>query len=89
MITDLKVRGVHGDVIEKAVAEAYDGANEEELARAYLKRKRLAKPANEKGAARIFRALARAGFAPRVIITILKRWDVEEEVLTALEEERE
>jgi len=87
VITDLKARGVHGEVIDKAVAEAYDGTNEEALARAYLKRKRLKKPANEKEAARIFRSLARAGFAARVIVTILKRWDVDEEVLTALEEE--
>ncbi len=89
VITDLKVKGVHGDVIEKAVDDAYAGVNEEGLARAFLKRKRLNKPANNKEAARIFRALLRAGFGAGVSIKILKRWDVEDDVLTALQEEQE
>jgi regulatory protein len=87
VITDLKVKGVHGDVIDKSVDDAYAGVNEEELARAFLRRKRLKKPANNKDAARIFRALARAGFGAGVSIRILKNWDVEDEVLTALQEE--
>jgi regulatory protein len=87
VITDLKVKGVHGDVIEKAVDDAYAAVNEEEQARAFLRRKRLKKPANNKEAARIFRALVRAGFSAGVSIRILKHWDVEDEVLTALQEE--
>lgn len=87
VVTDLKAKGVHGDVIEKAVASAYDGVKEEELARAYLRRKRLEKPKDQKGAARIFRNLMRAGFGSKTIFTILKKWDVEEETLTELEEE--
>jgi regulatory protein len=87
VITDLKVKGVHGDVIEKAVDDAYAAVNEEEQARAFLRRKRLKKPANNKDAARIFRALVRAGFGAGVSIRILKNWDVEDEVLTALQEE--
>lgn len=87
VITDLKIKGVHGDVIEKAIDDAYSGVNEEELARAFLKRKRLNKPANNKEAARIFRALLRAGFGAGVSIKILKNWDVEDEVLTTLQEE--
>lgn len=85
--TDLKVKGVHGDVIDKAVADAYAGVNEEELARAFLKRKRLKPPANNKDAARIFRALMRAGFSAGASIKILKAWKVEDEVLTAMQEE--
>lgn len=87
VITDLKVKGVHGDVIEKAVDDAYATVNEEEQARAFLRRKRIKKPANNKDAARVFRALARAGFGAGVSIRILKNWDVEDEVLTALQEE--
>ena len=87
VITDLKVKGVHGDVIEQAVSAAYDEVNEERQARAYLKRKRLEKPKDQKQAARIFRQLARAGFATRTILTILKKWDVDDETLTALESE--
>jgi regulatory protein len=89
VITDLKVKGVHQDVIEKVVDEAYAAVNEEELARAYLKRKRLKKPANEKDAARIFRGLMRAGFGVGVAIKVLKNWEVEDELLTALQEEAE
>ena len=89
VITDLRVKGVHADVIEKVVDEAYSAVNEEELARAYLKRKRLKKPANEKEAARIFRGLMRAGFGVGVAIKVLKNWQVEDELLTALQEEAE
>jgi len=89
VITDLKVKGVHQDVIEKVVDEAYAAVNEEELARAYLKRKRLKKPSNEKDAARIFRGLIRAGFAISVAVKVLKTWDVDDELLTALQEEEE
>jgi regulatory protein len=89
VITDLKVKGVHKDVIEKVVDEAYATVNEEELARAYLKRKRLKKPANEKDAARIFRGLMRAGFGVGVAINVLKNWQVNDELLTALQEEAE
>ncbi len=87
VVQDLKTKGVHADVIDGAVGAAYDEVNEEELAREFLRRKRLAKPADQKQAARIFRTLVRAGFPSRVIFRILKKWDVEEEVLTALEED--
>ena len=87
VVTDLKIKGVHGDVIEKAVASAYDAVNEEKLAREYLRRKRLQKPKDQKQAARIFRQLVRAGFAFKTIFAILKKWDVDEEVLTELENE--
>jgi regulatory protein len=83
----LKIKGVHGEVIEKAVGSVYEEIDEEKQAREYLKRKRLKKPADQKQAARIFRQLVRAGFRSKTIFTILKKWDVEDEMLTALEEE--
>jgi regulatory protein len=89
VITELKTKGVHGDIIEKSVASAYAGSNEEKLARDFLARKRLRKPANVKETARIFRALVRAGFTSKTIFTVLKKWDVEEETLTSLEGEIE
>ncbi len=88
VVTELKARGVHGEVIDKAVDAAYEGVNEEKLARAFLARKRMRKPASPREAARIFRAMARAGFSTGVILHILKKWDVEDEVLTALESEQ-
>lgn len=87
VVTELKAKGVHGDVIAKSVAAAYAGTNEEKLARDFLRRKRLKKPAGEKDAARIFRALMRAGFAIRTAVSILKHWEVDDEVLAALESE--
>jgi regulatory protein len=78
---------VHGEVIEKAVSGAYSEVNDEQLARAFLRRKRLQKPSDQKQAARIFRTLARAGFTSRVIVAILKKWDVDEELLSAVESE--
>jgi regulatory protein len=88
VVTDLKVKGVHGEVIEKAVDAAFDGVNEEKQAREYLRRKRLEKPKDQKQAARIFRQLVRAGFGTKTIFAILKKWDVDEETLGALESER-
>jgi regulatory protein len=66
---------------------AYDEVNEEKQARDYLRRKRLRKPRDQKQAARIFRHLMRAGFGAKTVFTILKNWDVDEETLSALEEE--
>ncbi|MFZ0761151.1 MAG: regulatory protein RecX [Candidatus Sulfotelmatobacter sp.] len=87
VVTDLKIKGVHGDVIEKAVDAAFDGVSEEKQAREYLRRKRLVKPKDQKEAARIFRQLARGGFGSKTIFAILKRWNVDEETLTELESE--
>jgi len=87
VITDLKVKGVHGEVIEKAVTAVYEDVSEEKLAREYLRRKRLVKPTDQKQAARVFRQLVRAGFGSKTIFTILKKWDVDEQVLTMLDDE--
>jgi len=87
VISDLKAKGVHGRVIEKAVETAYDTVNEEQHAREYLKRKRVSKPKDQKQAARIFRQLVRAGFSSKTIFAILKRWDVDDETLSVLEGE--
>ena len=89
VVTDLKIKGVHGEVIEKAVASVYDEVNEEKQAREYLRRKRLQKPKDRKQAARVFRQLARAGFGSKTIFSILKKWDVDDETLSALEGELE
>lgn len=87
VITELKTRGVHGEVIAKAIDSAYEGVSEEKQARDYLRKKRLKKPIEKKETARIFRQLARAGFGTKTIVTILKKWDVDVETLSALESE--
>ena len=97
--TDLMAKGVHKDVIAKTVAETYAGTDEEALARDYLRRKRIPQPStpkrgdlasykqSQKESAKVFRTLVRAGFRTGTIVKILKNWKVEDEVLTALQEE--
>jgi regulatory protein len=87
VILDLKAKGLHGDVIEEAVGSAFAEVDEEKLARQYLRRKRLAKPRDQKQTGRIFRQLSRAGFATKTILKILRRWEIDEEVLDSLEAE--
>jgi regulatory protein len=89
VITDLKMKGVHGEVIDKAMATTYESVDEEKQARDYLRKKRIAKPKDQKQSARIFRQLLRSGFGTRTIMTILKKWDVDDETLSALQEEAE
>jgi regulatory protein len=89
VVTDLKAKGVHGEIIDKAVTSIFEDVNEEKQAREYLRRKRMAKPANQKEAARIFRHLLRAGFGSKTIFVILKKWDIDDETLSAFEEEVE
>ena len=87
VVQDLRAKGVHGDIIDKTVSSAYQDVNEEKLAREYLQRKRIGKPATQHAAAKVFRSLVRAGFTSRVIFRILKTWDVDDETITALEGE--
>jgi regulatory protein len=89
VVTELKIKGIHGAVIDKAVDVAFEKVNEENQAREYLRKKRLQKPArgDQKATAKIFRQLARAGFASKTIFTILKKWDVDDETLDILESE--
>ena len=89
VLTELKVKGVHGEVIEKAIDAAFAEVDEEKQAREYLRRKRLKKPDNKKDTARIFRQLMRAGFGAKTIFRILRTWDVDEEMLGELENEAE
>ena len=88
VIAGLRARGVHSEVIDKAVHAAYDSQNEEQLARAFLRRKRAKRPNDAREAARTFRLLARAGFSTRVIVRLLRNWKVDDELLDALENEQ-
>src|SRR5581483_1128118 len=87
VITDLKVKGVVGEVLEKAVNDSFAEIDEEKQAREYLRRKRMKKPQDQKESARIFRQLMRAGFGSKTIFKILRNWDVDDETLSAFEEE--
>jgi len=85
--TDLKMKGVVGEVLDKAIESVYEEVDEEKQAREYLRRKRVKKPQDKKQAARVFRQLMRAGFGSKTIFKILKKWDVDDEVLEALDSE--
>jgi regulatory protein len=87
VVTDLKIKGVHGEVIDKAVDAAFEEVDEEKHAREYLRRKRLKKPNDQKAAARVFRQLMRAGFGTKTIFNILRKWEIEEEVLETFSSE--
>ena len=82
---DLRQKGVRAEVVEEAVAARYGETDEETLAREHLERKRIRKPENEKEAARVMRRLVAAGFSTGTIYKILRRWDVDEETLTGIE----
>src|SRR3984957_11308111 len=59
VVTDLEAKGMHSDVIDKAVDAAYEGVSEERQAREYLRKKRLVNPIGEKETPRISRRRAR------------------------------
>jgi regulatory protein len=67
---DLAARRVHPELIEKAVAGAYEDVDERKLLRDYLRRKlRLTKPPEKPSAvASLYRRLLRAGFASDTIV---------------------
>jgi regulatory protein len=85
---DLLRKGVEKQTAARALDEIYAGQNDEELARAFLKRKRIQPPADDKAAARIYRMLARAGYSLRTASQILRNWQVGEETVSLLEEQR-
>jgi regulatory protein len=89
VVTELKAKGVHSEIIDKTVESTFSEINEEKQARDYLRRKRLQKPCNQKETARVFRQLVRAGFGAKTIFAILKKWDVDDDTLTALQTEIE
>jgi regulatory protein len=82
---DLAVKGVQAELIKETLEAAYQDVNEEALARRHLERKGVKPPASEKDAARVMRMLVRAGFSTGAIFKILKKWDVEDDTLAALD----
>jgi regulatory protein len=82
---DLAHKGVPKVIAADAIEARYAGTSEEALAREYLEKKRLRKPANEKETSRILRRLVAAGFTIGTIYKILRQWDVPDHTLAALE----
>ena len=82
---DLQRKGIRTELIKETVDARYGETDEEKLAREHLERKRIRKPANEKEIARVMRRLVAAGFTTGTIYKVLRKWDVPEEELAALD----
>jgi regulatory protein len=81
---DLMQKGVHKELIATTLATAYDEVDEVVLAREYVARKRMKKPAGvnaQKETARVMGRLMRAGFSSGAIYKVLREWDLPEEAM--------
>jgi regulatory protein len=76
----LMQKGIAQELTRTTLASAYDDVDEVALAKQYVERKRLKKPANDKETARTLRRLLAAGFSTKTIWKVLRDWG------TALEE---
>jgi regulatory protein len=81
----LMQKGVHPEVVASALETAYQSVDEEQLARAYIERKRMAQPKDKKEAARTMRRLIAAGFAPPTVFKVLRKWVPDETSLDGLD----
>ncbi|HEY3928059.1 MAG TPA: regulatory protein RecX [Candidatus Koribacter sp.] len=87
VVNELRTRGVHADVIDKAVNTTYGETDEVELAKKFIQRKRVRPPADQKATGRVFRMLLRAGFGSRTAYRVLNGMKADTEVLSVLESE--
>jgi regulatory protein len=81
---DLMQKGVQKELIATTLATAYDEVDEVGLAREYVARKRMKKPAGvnaQKETARVMGRLMRAGFSSSAIYKVLREWELLEEAM--------
>lgn len=83
----LMQKGVHPELVSKTLESAYENVNEEQLARAYIERKRMAQPKDKKDAARTVRRLIAAGFTPGTVFKVMRNWVPDEDSLEGLEQD--
>jgi regulatory protein len=76
---------VHPELVSSTLDVAYENVNEEQLARAYIERKRIAQPKDKKEAARTIRRLIAAGFTPPTVFKVLRNWVPDEDSLEGLD----
>ena len=74
---ELTRKGLQGPLVASTLESAYAKVNEEDLARRYLARKRIAKPEDGKQTARLIRRLIGAGFSFTIISKLLKTWEID------------
>jgi regulatory protein len=85
----LMQKGVHPELVASTLETAYENVNEEQLARAYIERKRMAQPKDKKEAALTMRRLVAAGFTPPTVFKVLRKWVPDEESLEGLDADPE
>ncbi|MGH9394966.1 MAG: hypothetical protein ACRD1E_12405 [Terriglobales bacterium] len=80
-LRDLRARGVGAELAQAAVAAAYgpsgDGASEDTLLRAFLRKKRVQRPQGLPQAASLYRKLLQAGFSPAASQRCLRGWGMD------------
>ena len=74
---ELTRKGVKGELVATTIESAYAQVSEEDLARRYIARKRIAKPKDEKETARLIRRLVGAGFSFAIVSKLLKSWEID------------
>ena len=81
---DLMMKGVQKELIATTLATAYEEVDEVALAREYVAKKRMKKPAGinaQKETARVMGRLMRAGFSSNAIYKVLREWSLPEEAM--------
>jgi regulatory protein len=73
----LMQKGIAPELTQTTLSAAYDELDEVALAKQYIERKRMKKPADEKETARAMRRLMAAGFSSRSIWKVLRGWGAE------------
>ena len=75
---DLALKGVAKDLAATTLAAAYDDSDEVALARAYIARKRIQQPSDQKETVRLMNRLMRAGYSSGAIFKLLRAWHLSE-----------
>ena len=68
----LMQKGIHPELVSTTLDAAYESVNEEQLARAYIERKRIPPPKDKKERARAMRRLIAAGFSANAVFKVLR-----------------
>lgn len=89
VLRELKRRGIEESIAENAISHAYRDCDESAMAREFLRRKMRARPGRARireprHLARLFRALARAGFESDAIADALREVAEDSELLESL-----
>jgi regulatory protein len=83
----LMQKGIPSDLASQALTKQYEDVDEVALARAYVDRKRMKAPQNDKDTARTMRRLMAAGFSTTAVWKVLRSWGAEVEEVDVVDSE--